>query len=135
MSKANSRRHSAEGIIVINSNPDELFVMAGDAPGSSSSVGDGDLPVSVLVSGQDGEAILQLMQGERSKGSEPVEATILLTKESEEFLSFPFVTGTKDHLQILASNGWGIHSVPPSQTGKGSGSSWQLFITKHDRKE
>ncbi|KAL9181308.1 hypothetical protein ACHAXT_010113 [Thalassiosira profunda] len=136
MSKANSRRHSAEGIIVINSNPDELFVMAGDAPGSSSSVGDGDLPVSVLVSGQDGEAILQLMQGERSKGSEPVEATILLTKESEEFLSFPFVTGTKDHLQILASNGWGIHSVPPSQTGKGSGSSsWQLFITKHERKE
>ena len=131
MRKAANHQH-AEGVIVINSNPYELFVMAGEntQPGSNVCSND-DLPVSVLVSGQDGDSIIKLLHDEESKGNE-VDATILLTRERDEWIEFPYVKGSKEALQILASNGWGIHAVPEAQTKENNG--WQLFITQHNKK-
>lgn len=124
---------NADGIIVINSNPHELFVMAGETthPGSNTTPNDDGLPVSVLVTGEDGESIIQILHDEREQGNE-VDTTILLTKESEELTTFPYVKGSLDALQILARNGWGIHAVP--QTTQAEKDGWQLFITQHDKK-
>eukprot|EP00571_Detonula_confervacea_P007917 CAMPEP_0172332452 /NCGR_PEP_ID=MMETSP1058-20130122/62443_1 /TAXON_ID=83371 /ORGANISM="Detonula confervacea, Strain CCMP 353" /LENGTH=1455 /DNA_ID=CAMNT_0013049737 /DNA_START=662 /DNA_END=5029 /DNA_ORIENTATION=- len=129
MRKAANHRHS-EGIIVINSNPSELFVMAGEKtqPGSNSGCSNDDLPVSVLVSGQDGASIIQILRDEESKGNE-VNALIQLLDDND---TFPHVEGSKEALNILASNGWGIHAVPQDQDLEKHG--WQLFITQHDKK-
>lgn len=131
MGKAANYRHTTTGVIVINSNPNELFVMAGEKPQPESNNGcsDDDLPVSVLVSGQDGDSIIQLLHDEESKGNE-VSAQILLTPESGDLIKFPYVKGNKEALQILASNGWGIHAVPQEQVEKNG---WQLFITQHNK--
>ena len=122
MKKASNHRHKG-GVIVLNSAPYELFVMAADKPVLEST--SDDLPVSVLISGKDGESMLQFLEEERSKGSD-IEASILLTK-SEESTTYPYVKGTEEALQILASNGWGVHAVPQQQQA-----GWQLFITQHE---
>lgn len=126
-----ANHHHAKGIIVINSNPYELFVMAGEKPQPGSDCSGDDLPVTVLVSGLDGELILQLRRDEESKGN-VVDATITLTKESDDSIEAPHVKGSNEALQILASHGWGIHAVPQAQVEQNSG--WQLFIIQHDQK-
>jgi len=125
--------HRNEGIIVINSKPNELFVMAGDKSQSrpEEDCSSDDLPVSVLVSGQDGDSITKLLHEEESEGNYLVYANILLTKESDEWIEFPHVTGSKEALSILARNGWGIHAVPQADTEKHG---WQLFITQHNKR-
>ena len=131
MRKAENHHHSADGIIVINSNPHELFVMAGERPQQMFKYGcskDDYLPVSVLVSGHDGDAIIQLLHDEGND----FEATILLTKDSDGFITFPYVKGTADALSILASNGWGVHALP-QQAAQNEQQGWQLFITQHDK--
>ena len=69
------------------------------------------------------------MRDEESHGNE-LQALISLSKENvEEVSRYPFVNGSKDALQILARNGWGVHAVPSDQ----GASNWQLFITQHSQ--
>lgn len=105
--------------------------MAGEKtqPGSNDS-SDSDLPVSVLVSGEDGEAIVKIMNDE-SQGNVDIDASIVLTRMSDKSIEFPYVKGSPEALQVLASRGWGIHAVPQEQKKINSG--WQLFITQHDK--
>lgn len=119
-----------QGIIVINSNPHELFVMAGEKPqpGSDYSPKD-DLPVAVLVAGNDGDELAKIAYGEQIKGNQ-IDATILLSKQSEQFLEFPLVQGSNEGLSVLAKNQWGIQAVLQSAEG-----GWQLFVTQHNKKE
>jgi hypothetical protein len=84
------------------------------------------------VSGKDGNSILELLQIEELKGNkDAIDATVLLTKERKEWIEFPNVQGSQESLQVLASNGWGVHAVPAPDEGDG----WQLFITQHNIKE
>lgn len=136
MSKAENHKH-AEGIIVINSSPFELFVMAGERPQPGSpNDDDANLPVSVLVTGEDGNAILRLLHEEKKKGN-TVEAHIqLLRQDDNELMNSPFVKGSQSALKILANNGWGIHAVPqldPNQEAA-QNPSWQLFIISTEEK-
>ena len=113
----------AEGILVINTfGTDELFAMAGDRQPMG---GEGDdLPMSVLVSGDDGESILELIAEERSKGN-VLNAHILMTKD-DGGLRFPYVNSSSDGLHVHAKNGWGVKMLPhESQNG------WQLFLMTH----
>ena len=133
MSKAENHKH-AEGIIVINSNPFELFVMAGEKPQpGSQNDDDADLPVSVLVSGEDGNAILRLLYEEKKRGN-TVEAHIqLLRQDGAPLVNRPFVKGSQDALKILTTNGWGIHAVPQSDPNQAANKNWQLFIIQHEQ--
>jgi hypothetical protein len=122
MSKASNYRH-AEGILVINTfGNDELFIMAGD---TVLQLGESNyLPTSVMVSGDDGDSILELIAEEQSKGN-VVNAQILMTRAGDG-PRFPYVNGSNKGLSVLASNGWGIELTPQA-------SGWKLFITQHTK--
>ncbi len=71
------------------------------------------------------------MRDEESQGNE-LQALISLSKENvEEVSRYPFVNGSKEALQILARNGWGVHAVPSDQ----GASNWQLFIIQHPNEQ
>lgn len=133
-------RHNAEAVIVINSEPDELFVMAGDNMGGvkSHECTDEQVPISVLVSKNDGENMIGIKRFEDIKGNK-ISATVELSEQnSESSQHFPYVKTAKDTLQIFASNGWGAHAVKQASTTetekKDFTSGWQLFIMQHNQK-
>jgi hypothetical protein len=122
MSKTSNYRH-ARGILVINTfGNDELFIMAGDT--GLPEGGRDYLPTTVMVSGDDGDSILELIAEEQSKGI-VVNAQILMTRAGDG-PRFPYVNGSNKGLSVLASNGWGIQLAPQA-------SGWQLFITQHTK--
>ena len=122
MSKASNYRH-ARGILVINTfGNDELFIMAGDTQ-LPEGVHD-YLPMSVMVSGDDGDSILELIAEEQSNGN-VVNLQILMTRAGDG-PRFPYVIGSNEGLSVLASNGWGIQLTPQASV-------WQLFITQHTK--
>jgi hypothetical protein len=122
MSKTSNYRH-ARGILVINTfGNDELFIMAGDT--GLPEGGRYYLPTNVMVSGDDGDSILELIAEEQSKGI-VVNAQILMTRAGDG-PRFPYVNGSNKGLSVLASNGWGIQLAPQA-------SGWQLFITQHTK--
>lgn len=131
-----SNHRQAEGIIVVNSHPYELFVMSGEKIlGTNDPSNDEDeLPVSVLVSGEDGGSILKLLKDEQSKGNEVIANIELVREEADTLVDFQHVKGTKESLQVLASNGWSVHAVPQvSEIQQQQTPTWQLFITQHDK--
>jgi hypothetical protein len=129
MNKATNYRQ-AKGVVVINTHgPEELFVMAGELPQPGVEHDDGDdLPVSVMVSGNDGNRIIQLLAEENEEGVR-LRAQIKMTKDGDEVTRFPHVNGSKSGLYALASNGWGVQMTPQEQNN-----GWQLFIIQHNNK-
>ena len=123
MQKTGNYGH-ARGIIVINTDPNELFVMSGEIPqpGERSST---ELPVSVLVSGNDGASMIQILRDEQSMVNE-VNVQIQLTKESDE-VQFPRVLGSKQLLQVTVSRDWGVQAVSREKLGQNE---LQLFIVQ-----
>lgn len=118
-------RRNAAAMIVINSSPNELFAMAG---GESSAVLlndclSEDLPLSIMVSGSDGEAIMSILESEKIE-----ESRVELNQIMEDDKYFPHVTGSENALQISAQSGWATHAVRQSDDKRG----WQLFLLKND---
>merc|ERR1719291_351204 len=122
--KATNYQKYAEAMIVLNSDPSELFVMSGD-PASPAA----ELPITVLISGNDGEHLLSIMREEESNGHE-IYGSVHLVKQNNNIQSPPFVQGNKESLQILAKNKWGVTAIQQEQKDQTVG--WQLFITQHD---
>ena len=116
---ANYRNH-ADAIIVINSKPSELFVMSGDP-----SQIDDSLPMTVLVSGNDGEDLIRTMTEEKLRGHD-VFVTVELKKQNNDlFTDLPYVKGTRENnIQILCKHNWGINAV--AQGDGAINNSWQL---------
>ena len=123
--KVQNYGHS-QGLIVINSDPNQLFVMSGEISQSGDVSSNVDLPVSVLVSGNDGESIIQTLRDEQFEGHEAM-VQIQLIEVSNEDIKFPHVEGSKEVLQISVSNSWGIHAVSRDNLGQAE---FQLFITQ-----
>ncbi|KAL3782540.1 hypothetical protein HJC23_005214 [Cyclotella cryptica] len=128
-------QRQAAAVIIVNSNPNELFCMAGEKekPFSADGCSQMDLPPSVLVSGNDGELLMGLLEEEYSEANE-IEAVVNLSRQSNDSAVFPHVLGSENTLQILASNGWGTQAVRQVVSGKGEtgNTGWQLFITAHE---
>lgn len=127
---------NAAAVIVINSNPVELFCMAGDKEATTSVEGCSqmDLPPSVLITGHDGDWLLDLIDHEKIDLSS-LTATVKISKADDEFVTFPYVKGSDNTLQVLASKGWGAQAVRQDitdSTSDGTSSGWQLFITAHE---
>ncbi|KAK1744404.1 alpha-mannosidase (glycosyl hydrolase family 47) [Skeletonema marinoi] len=117
-------RRNAAAMIVVNSSPNELFAMAGAEAGATlvNDCSGEDLPLSVMVNGIDGEAIMIILESGKIKESR-VELNQIL--EDDEY--FPHVTGSEKTLQISAQSGWSTHAVRQTD-GKARG--WQLFILR-----
>jgi hypothetical protein len=131
----------AAAVIVINTNPMELFCMAGDKEITASSDGCSqmDYPPSVLVTGYDGDWLLDLFEHEKINMSE-ITATVSISRQNnDEVTTFPYVKGSENTLQTLATHGWGAQAVRQensasgsSETADGNNIGWQLFITAHN---
>ena len=131
-------KRQAAAVIVINSEPMELFCMAGDKRAETSAGGCNqmDLPPSVLITGHDGGILLDAIKYE-NVDMNSLTATVSMSKQVHgEHAGFPIVKGVENTLQILASKGWGTQAVRQNDSGSSSktndASGWQLFITKHD---
>ena len=119
-------RRNAAAMIVVNSSPNELFAMAGaesDATLANDCLSD-DLPLSVMVNGIDGEAIMNKLDSDTIK-----ESRVDLNQILEDDEYFPHVTGSENTLKIKAQSGWGTHAVRQTD-GKSHG--WQLFILRNE---
>ncbi|KAL3769360.1 hypothetical protein ACHAWO_001557 [Cyclotella atomus] len=104
-------------VIVINTIPVELFCMAGDKEISMSPDGCSqmDFPPSVLVTGHDGDWLLDLFEWEKQDLS-AITATVSISKQSEEeIVQFPYVKGSENTVQVFASNGWGAQAQEPHE--------------------
>jgi hypothetical protein len=143
---------NAEGLIVINSDDEELFVMSNGAD-EGSDISEEELPAAVLVTGLDGEDLLQLIEEESLDAvSNPSHESYLVAQiavlkqetvadEQGSMISptgaevdWPIVRGSEDALQILARGGWGIHAVRKDggSIRQASGNNdLQMFLLRH----
>ena len=128
------KKYGASGLIVINTDPDELFVMS-NAPEESLSVPPQDLPPTVLVTGRDGEALLSTWSGE-----ERLFARIQIERRHNENLeglgkledpvpntAFPYVMAEQHSVKVLASGGWGVMATRGLDNQE-----WKLDLLQHD---
>jgi hypothetical protein len=119
--------------IIINSDDDELFIM---------SVGDDDLarnaPVSVLITGLDGEALLNTMAAAREEEESAVLTARVLVKrqptsskeipkEKYATVRWPIVRGSTKKLQVFCRDGWGLQATQDAES-----SEWKLNLFRHE---
>jgi len=145
------RQHQAgaKGVIVINSEAHDLFLMANGTE-SNQKEKEEDLPVSTLVSGKDGLDLISMV-----KASAPanVIAKIALLPHNGAFYQkkkvnknqpmFPILHASSEAIQIFSSGGWGVHAVDGrgdkatrSSIGEnGNKKEWQLFLLQHSHSE
>merc|ERR1711933_446181 len=114
----------SQAMIVLNSDPTELFVMSGDPTSPTD-----ELPITVLISGNDGEHLLKIMREEELNGYEIYGSVHLVKQNKIKTKSPPFVQGNEESIQILAKNKWGVTAIQQEQKDQTFG--WQLFITQH----
>ena len=150
-SKTANQKQNANGVIVVNTDDQQLFVMSNGEEVKAGMPAD-DIPVSVLVTGLDGEEIVSLVQSERVEANSGREmdsyllAQINIFRQEIEFDSngsivtdsqdviWPVVRGNEESVQVLAEGGWGIHSVRKdggSIRDSASASDLQLFLLRH----
>jgi mannosidase alpha-like ER degradation enhancer 2 len=137
------KERGAQGVVVINRDPRELFLMAHGAE----QISDKDIPASVLVSGLDGYELLKLIE-KRSPGE--VTAKVVMVPRNIEVdengnvhatqkLRFPVLQASPDAIQIFASGGWGVHAMNrPIEIAATSSlgelqpkREWQLYLLQH----
>ena len=132
---------NAAAVVVINS-MDELFLMSSDGPNEG--VLPDDTPLTVMVTHQDGEKMLELMHEEASRFSaifgrisldrqinslSPTGTIVNANGESSpDNIQWPVIFGQGNVLQILAELGWGIQAIRGLHDEK---QEWQLQLLKH----
>lgn len=137
---------NAVGVIVVNTEKEDLFVMS---HGREEEADGEQVPVSVLVSGVDGESIIRVIGNDHqdNKTFQYVAQISLLPQQGKMENSghivpgvggdveWPIVKGSNEALQIFAEGGWGIHAVPRTSTGADKTGrrflDWQLFLLRH----
>ena len=152
-SKAVNQKRStnAAGVIVINTEDNELFVMSHGEEEQAGMASD-DVPVSVLVTGLDGEEIMSLIQSENVEANSDHEvesyllAQIHIFRQEVEFdatggiatdshdIVWPVVRGSEEAVQVFAEGGWGIHAMRKeggSIKDSAGASDLQLFLLRH----
>jgi mannosidase alpha-like ER degradation enhancer 2 len=129
-------RSGAEAVIIINTEPDELFVMADGGPsvGESAST---EIPLTVMVTRNDGEIMsAAIKQGMATTARVQLVPHKVQVNEKGEVLAgvidWPIVRATKQPLvQVFSENGWGVHGITRPKENQ-VGQDWQLFLVKHE---
>mmetsp|Transcript_9225 Transcript_9225/g.13715 ORF Transcript_9225/g.13715 Transcript_9225/m.13715 type:complete len:607 (+) Transcript_9225:1-1821(+) len=122
-----SKRHPTDAVLIINTEGDKLFVMAGpDEEGQDYS----NEPASVLITKEDGEEMVQILENQKRKSGRhsQIFARVSLMPQSKEVdivEEWPHVSSTTDTVQVLASQKWGV-------TAKKVNGHWSIFIVQHD---
>lgn len=130
-------QQNAQAVIVVNSEDDELFAMSNGDLNEQVNVSDPEMiPLSILVTGLDGEDLLSIVNGETADG-EAVIARIALRRQSNDLVSgddrsWPTVRGAATSLQILAKGGWGVQALRPNT---GSTTEWNLQLLQYTEKK
>ena len=132
--------HGSDAVIMINNEADELFVMSGG--GNHVASGD-EYPVTVLVTGSDGDTILRLVEVGRANDSIVVTARVSILGQDAVFQEsgdsftvsgneyWPAVRASPEALQIFARGGWGVYAVQREGKSKVSSLEWQLYLMRH----
>ena len=126
-----SNQGNTSAMIVVNKNNEKLFVMA--SSGIVNKNGVHDDVVSVLVSKQDGEKLIEHVQ----RGGSRTQALIRLRVQNPDFSrtkeasrpKWPVVVTTSNKVNLYSSTGWGIQAVryPSREKQK-----WQIYILQHN---
>ena len=140
---------NADAVIVINTEDDELFVMSGGGQQESDNKNNFEsYPVTVLVAGADGQAILNTVDsfGGESKNAQLLARVSVVRDQTEVSQSmggfsvagnqfWPGVRATSEGLQIFSPSGWGVHAVQRQSTSNVNEMEWQLFVMSHEVKQ
>lgn len=121
--------HNADGVIVINDSDDEVFVMTATVGDEMVVVDPTSIPVTVLVSGSDGEALMDMISVDKDDDEATVGVRISITRQpshvhggdgsdaassvnddEDDGIDWPFVVGSEGSLSVFAKTGWGIQA-------------------------
>jgi mannosidase alpha-like ER degradation enhancer 2 len=134
---------NAKAVIVINTEDDELFVMSGATSENDDNTIDAIHPATVLVTGADGQDIIELIDTAKMSGSETLMTRVSLVKQEAVIEesggvyaiarteSWPAVRATSESLQIFAESGWAIHAVQKPGKTQSDHLDWQLYLMRH----
>ena len=127
-------RFNAEALIVVNSDPKGLFIMAG-ALTKSQQMSNAEEPVSVLVTGEDGEHMERIIDQYSKEGQEIFAKVEILSsvgssvtdssKTAKNAVQWPVVSTSLNNIQIYASQGWGVGAVKEKNF-------WQIMLLQHN---
>jgi Glycosyl hydrolase family 47 len=138
---------NADGVIVINDSDDEVFVMTATVGDEMVVVDPTSVPVTVLVSGSDGETLMDMISVDKDDDEATVGIRISITRQpshvygagestgteednssdndDDDGMDWPFVVGSEGSLSVFAKTGWGI------QASRRSGrEDWQLQLLR-----
>jgi len=138
------QQFGAEAVIVVNSDAHDLFLMAA---GSEKEEVDQDVPVTTLISGQDG---LEMLRFIREDSVENLITKISISPRTPFFdekgnlrkgSPLPILQASSEAIQIFAMGGWGVHAVDTivdqsTMNGKEQDQvkkEWQLFLLQHSK--
>lgn len=135
------RRFNAEAIIVVNSDPNDVFIMSGSGTEDGEGI-NADEPLSVLVSGEDGKQMMKAIERYKAHGSDvlasvrimPKPSILTTTDSADNTLPFdaidridwPLVLTEPRNIQVYASQGWGIGAIKDDKDNQ-----WQLTLLQH----
>jgi len=135
------RKSSAEAIIIINSEQEKIFLMVGNEGDEALEHKIEDEPISVLVSEEDGNSIISLVEKYESNvahNNGNVQALVRISEQqqltdasSNVVEKWPVVNTASESkkIQVLASSGWGVVAVQNSDSQ--SDKDWQIMILQH----
>jgi hypothetical protein len=142
---------NADGVIVINTEDDELFVMSGGFmtdDGSIEKLDDSNFPATVLVTGNDGQKILDAIGSFEADGYSQLHAQISLMRDEPRVSTlndggfavagnkfWPAVRASPQVLQIFTPSGWGVHAFQQPFKGNGGELEWKLYVMKHGNQD
>lgn len=133
-------RFNAGAVIVINSDPNDLFMMSGTGMENRKDI-NVDEPLSVLVSGEDGKHMIKAIQRYNAHGTDVLASVRITPKTSSltaadpeisvphdaiDRIDWPIVLTAPRSIQVYASQGWGIGAIKDDKNNQ-----WQLTLLQH----
>lgn len=140
----------AQAVIVINSEEEELFVMSGGTTDGKPRMHDDEgYPITVLVSGSDGQSILDIINESEDYIDVQLMAKVSIVRDETNIVEsngsfsvvgnqrWPGIRASPESLQIFSKHGWGVHAIQrqnqdSNQKGDSVEMEWQLFLMKHE---
>ena len=128
-------RHDAKAVVVVNTNPNQLFMMSAEDDSY-----DEVTPLTVLIDKEDGRDAIRKLRERDIIGEQDFDiiCTVRVRPQIHEKGrgEWPLVATSPSAMQMFASKDWGLHVVAqnPSTIGKDEthhdDQNWQVFIIK-----
>jgi hypothetical protein len=140
--KSMNQKPNAKSVIVINTEKDELFVMSGGSAHPNLQ-DDKTYPVTVLISGSDGEKMISLVNFFTPSDSSRLFTRVSLIRENIEIREknkmlsvhgnkyWPVVSARPEGIKVFSKAGWGVHAGQISNSAANKAVQWQLYLMKH----